>query len=184
MSEEKVVERTSPVSARVIVTALAYGGAALVIVLADLTVPIPGTDVVTDPRELFTTLGAALSGPFGGVLIGVLAGVATPGFPLSSILAHVTGGVWMGIAYKKLVYDRLRTLVGLLAWAGIVLVYYYIFVIPGFIVGLALFYGKGAPFLPTYINVAKGVLPEALLTTGITAVAILALPGKHQRPLW
>ena len=47
-----------PFSATVIAVSLAFGGVALVIVLAELFVPIPGTGVVTDPREIFTTLGA------------------------------------------------------------------------------------------------------------------------------
>ncbi len=169
---------------RTILVALVFGGTALIIVLADLTVPVPGTKAVTDPRELFTTLGDALSGPLGGVLIGILAGMAVPGFPLASILAHVTGGVWMAVAYKKIVYDRLQTPKGLLVWAGIVMVYYHIFLMPGFIVGLALFYGERSPLLSMYIDMLKGVFPEALLTTFITTVALSALPAKYRRPLW
>ncbi len=167
-----------------IVIALFFGGTVLAIVLADLTIPIPGTEAVTDPRELFATLGAALSGPLGGVLIGILAGVAVPSFPLASILAHIAGGVWMGAAYKKLVYDRLRMPAGLLGWAGIVMAYYYLFLMPGFIIGLALFYGERSPLLPMYAGVAEGALPEALLTTFITTVAIFALPAKYRRPPW
>ena len=182
MSEKSAARKTSPVSARAMAVAIVFGGVALIIVLADMTIPIPGTKAMSDPRELFTTLGAALSGPIGGVLIGILAGVAMPKFPLISIFAHIVGGVWMGFAYKKLVYSHLRTLTGLLGWAGIVLAYYYLFLMPGFTIGL--FYGAGLAFLPTYTSIAIGALPEALLTTCITIVVILALPARYRRPLW
>lgn len=46
-------------SARQVGVAAAFGGAALAVVLAGLTIPIPGTPVVTDPREIFTTIGAS-----------------------------------------------------------------------------------------------------------------------------
>ncbi len=183
MSEKTETQR-SPVSIRVIVVALVFGGAALAIVLIHLTVPIPGTEVVTDPRELFTTIGAALSGPVGGVLVGVLAGIAVPGFPWASLLAHIVGGLWVGIAYKKLVYPRSRMLVYLLSWAGMTLAYYYVFLMPSFILGLTLFYGEGGTFVPMYASIAQGALPEALLTALITTIAMFALPGKYRRPLW
>ena len=79
--------------------AAVFGAAALAIVVAGLTIPIPGTGVVTDPREIFTTTGAALTGPFGGVIIGILAGIREPGgIVLASLLAHISGGLWMGLS--------------------------------------------------------------------------------------
>ena len=68
----------SPFSLRPLAIALFFGAAALAIVLGGLTIPIAGTEVVTDPRELFTVLGAALTGPVGGLIIGLLAGIAEP----------------------------------------------------------------------------------------------------------
>jgi hypothetical protein len=47
------------VSLRILITAGVFGSAALAILLADLKAPIPGTCVVSDPRELLTTTGAA-----------------------------------------------------------------------------------------------------------------------------
>jgi hypothetical protein len=49
--------------ARTLGVATVFGLAALAIVAADFHLPIPGSEVVTDPREIFTTLGAALTGP-------------------------------------------------------------------------------------------------------------------------
>src|SRR4030066_2259022 len=95
-------ERKPLLSARQVGVAAAFGGAALALVLAGITIPIPGTPVVTDPREIFTTHGASLTGPVGGIVIGILAGIAEPGIPLASLLAHIVGGVVNGFVYKNL----------------------------------------------------------------------------------
>ena len=96
---------------RTLLPATALGLAALAIVVSGLTIPIPGTGVVTDPREIFTTTGAALTGPLGGIVIGILAGIGEPGgLMLASLLAHVSGGLWMGFSYKTLVHNPLKIL--------------------------------------------------------------------------
>ncbi len=188
-----------PFSARVFAIALAFGAVALVIVIAELFVPIPGTGVVTDPREIFTTLGAALTGPVGGLIIGVLAGIGeafigapADRIPLASLLAHVAGGLWMGWAYKKLVFNRMQMPMLVLGWAALVVVYYFVFAIPGFVVGQSLFYpdqyvafyGEGASLIEAYLTLSQGVVPEALITTLITSLVIVALPRRYRRPLW
>ena len=187
-------------SAKILVVATVFGAAALAIVVAGLTIPIPGTGVVTDPREIFTTPGAGLTGPFGGIVVGVLAGIREPGgIALASILAHVSGGLWMGFSYKKLVHQHTQMPLSILGWAAIVLLYYYVFVVPGFVIGLELFYpdvyaeeyGEGASLIRAYGELGvgygergAGALPEALLTALITTLAFLALPRRHRRPLW
>ena len=87
---------------RILLVAAAFGLAALAIVEAGLTIPIPGSGVVTDPREIFTTIGAGFTGPLGGIVIGLLAGFREPGgIVIASLLAHVAGGLWMGLAYHN-----------------------------------------------------------------------------------
>jgi hypothetical protein len=173
--------------------ALIFGLIARIVVEVQLTLPIPGTGVVTDPREIFTTIGSGLTGPVGAVLIGILAGIREPGgIQWASLLAHISGALWVGFAYKKLVYERLRMPLMLLGWAGLVLTYYFVVVIPGFVIGLAVFYGaldsaaSGQPssLLLSYAELAQGVIPEALLTTVITSLVLIALPKKYRRPLW
>ena len=84
----------SLLSVRTLLTAAVFGAAALAVVQAGLTLPIPGSSVVTDPREIFTTTGAGLTGPVGGLIIGILAGIREPGgIALASLLAHVSGGL-------------------------------------------------------------------------------------------
>ena len=182
-----------------IVVSIAFGAIAFVIVAAELFVPIPGTGVVTDPREIYTTLGAALTGPIGGSIIGIFAGISEAlirdpagRIPLASLIAHISGGLWMGWAYKKLVYQKLEMPVMVLGWVGLVLVFYFVFAIPGFVIGqflfypeqYAAFYGEGAPVVQAYGTLAPGVVREALLTALTTSLVIIALPKRYRRPLW
>ena len=188
-----------PLSTRAIAGALGFGVVALVIVLAELFVPIPGTGVVTDPREIFTTLGSAFTGPIGGVIIGIFAGIGEAyigesgsRIPLASLIAHIAGGLWMGFAYKKLVFNRLQMPRLVFGWAVLVLIFYFAFAVPGFVIGQAIFYpeqyekfyGEGASILEAYKALARGVVPEALITTFITSLVIIALPKRYRRPLW
>lgn len=168
---------------RLLVVAFVFGLLALGIVLAGFTIPL-SVGVVSDPRELFVTVGAALTGPIGAVIIGILAGVAEPGgIPLASLLGHIAGALWMGFAYKKLVYERLEMPVRLLGWAGLIVVYYIVFVLPGFAIGLNLFYG-GESFITFYPQMLPGVIPEMIITTVVTTLVMLALPKQFQKPLW
>ncbi|MFN2109244.1 MAG: hypothetical protein ACK2UI_06240, partial [Anaerolineae bacterium] len=94
MSENKTY--TSPISKTALVTALGFGLAALIVRAASLRIPVVGTHLVSDPRELFVTLGAALSGPVGGMLCGFMANnwfgkdsIAL----ISDCSAHILGGL-------------------------------------------------------------------------------------------
>jgi hypothetical protein len=96
------------VSWQILVTALAFGGGAMLVMATGLTVPIPGTGVVADPRELLVTLGAAFSGPVGALIVGFMAGILGPEtqFIWVSIIAHMISALAIGLAYKKLVFMR------------------------------------------------------------------------------
>ena len=184
-------QHLNPANLQVLLVSAAFGLAALAVVAASLTLPIPGTGVVTDPREVLTTTGAALTGPVGGLVIGILAGIREPGgIVWASLLAHIAGGLWMGISYKHLVHNRLKMPAMLAGWAALVLAYYYGFVIPGFVIGQAVFYPGGesiadaGALMQAYYLLAKGVVPEALLTMLVTTLIYSALPRRHRRPLW
>lgn len=167
-----------------LIVAIVFGLVVLTIVLAGFTVPIPGTGVVTDPREIFVTIGSALTGPLGALIVGCFAGIAEPGgIPLASLLGHIAGALWMAFAYKKLVYERLKMPTRLIGWIILIIIYYYVFVVPGFAIGLVAFYGE-PDVLGLYMALSKGVIVEVLITTIVTTLALLALPQKYHRPLW
>ena len=167
-----------------IIVAVVFGLVVLTIVLAKFTVPIPGTGVVTDPREIFVTIGSALTGPLGALIIGFFAGIMEPGgIPLASLLGHIAGGLWMAFAYKSTAYQRLQMPARLAGWVILVIIYYYVFVVPGFVIGLTVFYEDTDP-AGLYMALARGVIVEVLITTVVTALTLLALPRKYHRPLW
>lgn len=168
---------------KIILIALIFGLFALVTILAGLTVPL-GSNNVADPREIFVTLGSALTGPIGAIIIGLLAGACSQsGVQLASWLGHIPGALWMAIAYKKLVYEQMEMPRRLLGWTIQVLAYYFAFVLPGFVIGLSLFFGKGSA-LELYPQMAPSVIPEAMATTLVTILALSALPPKYHKPLW
>ena len=169
-----------------IVVALAFGGAALLVVLAKITFPIPGTPVITDPREVFTTIGASLSGPIGGIIIGILAGIAEPDIPLASMLAHILGGIFSGFAYKTVTWRFIeKKPVFIAAWVVQVLIYYFAVVLPLFVIGSMVFYPDPEyNFSTFYRDLSLGVVREVILTVVITAIVMLALPKRNKKPLW
>jgi hypothetical protein len=188
-NSRNLVESTrKPVlTARQVGVAAAFGGAALALVLAGVTIPIPGTPVVTDPREIFTTIGASLTGPMGGIVIGLLAGIAEPGIPLASLLAHVVGGVFNGLVYKNFSWRfKNNKVVSLAAWAVQVFLYYVVVVIPLFAVGLTVFYPdpEYGGFFAFLGALEVGAMPEAVLTTVVSTIIMAALPERFRRPLW
>ncbi len=183
------IEQTSAplLSARQIGIAAAFGGVALALVLAGVTIPIPGTPVVTDPREIFTTIGASLTGPIGGIVVGILAGIAEPGIPLASLLAHIIGGIYSGLVYKNLSWRfKDNTVVRLALWVVQMAGYYFLIVVPLFTVGIFLFYPDPAngAFLALLGTLEVSVLPEFTLATVVTTIIMAALPERFRRPVW
>jgi hypothetical protein len=65
----------------------------------------------------------------------------------------------------------------------LVIIYYYVFVIPGFVIGLTAFYGE-KDAIGLFVALAKGVIVEISITTIVTTLVLLALPPKYHRPLW
>ena len=68
---------------------LGFSAAAFLVRWAGFTIPVLGTNINFDPREVFVTLGAAITGPLGAVVIAFFAGFST-GF-LTVMAAHIAG---------------------------------------------------------------------------------------------
>ena len=182
-----------PISKKIIVTALIFGAATLISEEMGFKIPLIGS-THTDPRELLLTIGAALTGPIGGVIIGLMGipwftGVGGPYFP--TLVAHMTAGLIIGITYKKLVYQRMEFPWFLFGWVGLVIVHYYLIVLPVYFVvfftfdpvTFALHFGD-ATLWHLYTTMVKLAIPELIATVVITTIIIAALPPKYRCPLW
>lgn len=181
-------ERQPLISARAIGYAAAFGAGALLVVALGLTFPIPGLNVVTDPRESFVTLGGAFSGPIGAIIVGVLAGILEPGTPpIVSIIAHFGGALFMAVYYKYLVWrmrDNRPAFLGL--WIVGVLLYYELIVVPLFTIGLVVFFPdpEYGGFFGLLVFLWGAVIVEMVLTMVITTIVHAAVPARFRRPNW
>lgn len=170
---------------------LVFGAAAFLVRWAGLTIPVVGT-VIIDPREIFVTLGAAFTGPVGGLVIGFLGGLPPISVAVgpSSLIAHSVSGLLIGLLYKP-VHKRWPVPLLLFAWAVLMAAYYYIFLIPTFLAAVSLV-GRGIPdifgldlsFSQAISTLAQAAFPEAVATFIVTAIILTALPERYRRPLW
>ncbi len=178
---------------KTLATAIVFGGAAWFTILANLHVRIPGTGSVTDPREVFVTIGAALTGPVGGAIIGLLASLSDPNPNLRLYVAimHIVGSVWIGWSYKRLVHDRMRMPGMLLGWIGILFAYYFLFPIP-VLLFIHFFFPtyflsivtEPLPVLEAIAVLFRGWMLEFVMTTLATSVILAVLPRNYRMPLW
>jgi LytS/YehU family sensor histidine kinase len=169
-----------------------FGAAAFLVRWAGLTIPVIGT-INIDPREVFVTLGAAFTGPIGGLVIGFLSGLPAISVALgpTSIVAHSVSGLLIGLLYK-LVYKRWPMPALLLGWAVLIAAYYYIFLIPTFLAAISLadpgamsdVFGVDLSFSQAYSTLGQTAFPEAVATFIVTAIILVALPERYRRPLW
>ncbi len=184
---------TLPISKKIIVTALIFGAATMITQEMELTIPVLGS-ANTDPRELLITIGAALTGPIGGVIIGLMSipwftGLIGPHLP--TLVSHVMAGLFIGIAYKKLVYQRMDFPWFLFGWAGLVILHYYLLLTPigivfSFIldpIAYAQNFGD-VTLWQLYIILVKLAVPELIITVFITTIIMAVLPPKYRCPLW
>lgn len=165
----------------------------MLVSLAGFHLQVPGTRIVTDAREIFILIGAALTGPIGGVIIGLLAGLGGPygDVHLYIVANHVVGALWVGWAYKRLVHDRIHMPYMLLGWVGVMLVYYFICFIPVVAFTKYMFpdvflrvFPEPRSFVHTLLVFYRGRLVEFILTTALTSSVLLVLPRAARSPMW
>ena len=176
---------------RAFAVALGFGLAAFLTVSAGLSVPVPGTGIMIDLREVFVALGGALAGPFWGALVGLLAGLSNPvpqvfGY---AVVQHVINGVFMGAAYWYVV-RRFRMPALLLAWMFLI-VAYYLTSLPGMYVLastnpslVAEIIGRQSTPWDFIVLSFRSVVPEFLFTLITTTGVLAVLPRQYRRPLW
>jgi hypothetical protein len=175
---------------------IGFGLAAFLIKWFDLEIPIIGTTILSDPRELFVTLGAAFTGPLGGLVIGGLSTlpniirqdsiIAIPDF-----VVHIIIGALSGYMYKIAIYERLRMPVFLVGWAALIIGYYLCLILLIVIILFAflsemipIILGAEYPPIQVFIGISISAIPELIFTLIITTLIMIALPQKYRRPLW
>lgn len=193
MKNSSVAEKQISLSRTWLFVVLAFSVVAFLVRWAGLTVPVLGTTINLGSRETFITLGAALTGPVGGSIIGFFAGLSTLSTPTgqSDLIAHIIGGLLIGFLYKP-VYRRWRLPGLLLSWAVLITIYYWIVVIPVYLMtlslikpgGLADVFGPDMSFFQVYSLIIKVGFPEFVVTSIITMIILAALPDKYRHPLW
>ena len=124
----------------------AFSAATFLVRYIGLKIPVVGTEVANiDPREIF--------------VIGFFGGVSS--LALATAVAHMVAGLAIGFLYKP-VYNRWQMPKLLLGWAGLMAAYYFIFLIPTFLItalltypgGLSDIFGADPGFLQAYINIS------------------------------
>lgn len=193
MKKISVAEKQTSLSRTWLFVVLTFSIAAFLVRWAGLTVPVLGTTVNLGSREIFVTLGAAITGPVGGSIIGLFAGLSTLSTPTgqSDLIAHIIGGLLTGFLYKP-VYHRWRMPGLLVGWAVLVVIHYCIAVIPVYVLAVSLIkpgglsdvFGPDMSFFQVYSLIIKVGIPEFVVTTIITMIILAALPDKYRRPLW
>ncbi|MFH0990115.1 MAG: PAS domain S-box protein [bacterium] len=185
--------RHSLIRGKGLIVALFFGAAAFFLMLGEIHLTIPGTVLVTDPREIFVTIGAALSGPVGGLLIGFLSAIIHPvsEYRVYGIIQHMIAAFLVGWAYKKILYQRFRMPWMLLGWMILVILYYFV----GLVVSFSLLsynnhalyvslLGHDQPVLQTLYGISGDLIPELILTVVVSTLILFVLPSAYRKPLW
>lgn len=176
---------------KVLIIGLAFGFVGMLTMWAELRVPlIPSQDIGADARELFVVIGAALTGPIGGALTGLVSAsysvFSDAEMQFAALMAHTLAGAALGWVYRW----RQGTWTFILVWLGCVALYYVVLVGVFVSMGYFLFPQMAQevagvdPLWLGYWRVALSAVPEFLFTFAVTTIAMLALPRKYRQPLW
>jgi PAS domain S-box-containing protein len=186
-------EPTNLFSTRLFLIAVVFGCTALAVILAGFFSQIPGTNSVTDPGDVLILIGAALTGPIGGFVIGALAGLADPilGLHPYVMASHIVGAMWVGWAYKMLVHDRIRMPLMLLGWLAISFVYYFVCPVPVVLVTryflpeyFAQVFPEPRPLFSTLMVLFQRLTVSFALSTAVSSAVLLVLPRRARSPIW
>ncbi|HAP37162.1 MAG TPA: hypothetical protein DCQ28_14985, partial [Bacteroidetes bacterium] len=171
--------------------AFLFGITAYLILSNGIYVFIPGTSVLTDVREIFVALAAALLGIPGGIIVAVLSSLydPDPSLRIYITLQHIVAALWVSISYRWM-YKRFSMPYLIGAWLVMIAFYYYVIYLPLFSV-LYLFYPglytafvkESVGFFADTITLFNGWISESLFTAFYTSLVLIALP-KNLRIPW
>ena len=175
---------------------IGMGAAALIIAAAEANFFIPlGNNTSMGVGELFTTLSASLGGPIASfvtifVVYGVVGMLHPEYYPdtisifitVADAAAHLCAMLVIAIGYYKLLYPWARkTGIFLVGWFLMVVIYYYLGLLPLSVLLLNL---ADPGFGATYPAFARNFFPEVLGTAAITTLLWFAAPAHFRRPRW
>lgn len=169
-------------SARQFLAAVVFGTLAALVLFSGLSVPL-GHGLLAEPSEVFVTLGAAFSGPYGGLIVGLLQGVVYA--PERNIPSHMLAGFLWGAWY--FIISRWSRGEGrgrwtrATLWAVSIPAYYYLLLLPLHLVIASA--TLGVSFVTLFIETGTGLLPEVAFTLLVTTLVIFVLPEKWAAPL-
>ncbi|HTY35599.1 MAG TPA: PAS domain S-box protein, partial [Bacteroidota bacterium] len=176
--------------AKVTFVVLLFGLAIRMTLWLGLLVVVPGPAKQMDVREVFLILGSCLTGPIGGMFIGLISGLnaSTAWLPVAM---HMVLGAWVGWFYYRVVYRHTSLGELIVSWTVLVAVYYFLICLPVFVLATLLQPSLLPVALPenfstmnVVFDVAKALASEALFTYVVSLSILLMFPAKHRAPLW
>ncbi len=154
------VETMKPVmNTKQLAISIIFGALAFVARASQLAIPIGGPFVI-DLRGIFMVIGAAYSGPIGGIITGILAGIPAK-YPFVDIPSFGLAGFLVGLVVPLIPKHK---------WLGALLT------IPGFLLAPAITTLTG--FTPTYLIGLTFILPRMAIMVPLELIILfLALKG-------
>ena len=167
--------------------AVLCGGCTMLILAARFYVEL-ALGFTMDGREIFLTLGAAIAGPWAAILMNIFMAIGIViGYPENTIagttvdtVCHLAGTILLAILYKKVIYERVKKPLRILAWVILVPIYYWVLLAPS---ASILYYAVNLAPSPSFL-ITLPIWPEVIFTTILTTLVMAALPEKWRRPLW
>lgn len=175
-----------------------FGALAGIASAAELTFFVYGiTDNAIGFYVTLFLLAAALGGPLAGAIAPALwviisawfgspemaAVISLPNTFWSNLIALGTMTTLVGFAYR-LIFERIKMPARLIAWAGIVIVYY-LLALPASIIPQYLLSGDPiSEVLPAVLAGYADYLPQVIFDIFFTSLVFIALPSRYRRPLW
>jgi len=181
-----------------LVLGLVFGLLAGIATATGLSFLTPGiTDNAIGFYVTLFLLAAALGGPLAGAIAPALMMVilvifappemkeiiTVPAVFWSNLLALGTTVALVGFAYR-LIFERLKMPARLLAWAGVIMVYYFISIPASIIPQYLLLGNPTSEILPAVLHGYQTYFPQAIFDIFITSLVFIALPKRYRRPLW